>query len=208
MAPILTLYRLVWGGRLFDKESWSCSLHVGSDAGLNLAASMFSAPLVAWANRPASLLSSDAHLDFVKFNRINPLTAKYTDLTTNELLQNDLGKGVATAGPGQNSLCVSTRTAATRGRGHAGRFYPPVGMSGTDAGTGLIGATFVGGTVSSAVTLLRDINAVVGAGSRLVVFSKIGQTVTPITSVRVGRVMDTVRSRRRSLGEDYMGSAL
>lgn len=208
MASVSKLYRLVWGGRLFDKEGWSCSLHVGSDAGLNLAASNFVAALTTWMGASGSGNSAQAKLDFIKFNDINPLTGRYLLPTSNELMQNDLATGASTASHGQLSLCVSTRTAVARGRGHAGRFYPPSGMMTFASATGLVVAGTPEGSAATAAALIRSINATVGVGSRVVVFSKIAQTVTPVTGVSVGHVCDTIRSRRASLLEDYVLVAL
>lgn len=202
-TPVQTLYRLVWGGRLFDTEGWSCSLHVGSAAGLNLAASTFNAALVAWMARPGSAISSAARLDFVKFNQINPLTAKYSLPSSNEVIQNDLAVGVASPQLPQLSLAVSTRTVFARGRAHAGRFYPPSGVVSSVQPDGRVSSAAAIAAASSAATLLQGINTAVGAGSRVVVFSRVGQFAEPVTNVRVGRVMDTMRSRRTSLLEDY-----
>lgn len=208
MAPVGELHRLVWGGKLFTTESWSCSLHVNSTPGLNIAASNFQAAFVAWMGRASSTLNPAASLDFVKFNTINPVTGRYTLPFSNELVSPNLAVGAGSVSHGQLALCISTSTAVARGRGHAGRFYSPAGAFGTDVATGLINATAAGAALTSALSLCRDINTIVGAGSSLVVFSKRAQTVTTITGLRVGRVMDTMRSRRRSLDESYVSGAL
>lgn len=208
MAPVSELHRLVWGGRLFTNESWSCSLHVNSVPGLNLAASNFQTAFVAWMGRGTSRVTTAASLDFIKFNTINPVTGRYTLPYSNELVSQNLAAGLAVATHGQLALAVSTTTALARGRGHAGRFYSPAGVFTVDGTTGQINATEATGVLNSALTLCRDVNTILGAGSSLVVFSKIGQSVQPITGIRIGRVMDTMRSRRRSLNEDYLKGAL
>lgn len=201
MAPVAHLYRLVWGGRLYALESWSCSLNIGSDAGVNMAASTFQAALIAWMTRATSKISTAAKLDLIKFNEINPVTARYLLPTSNEVIQNDLAVGATATWPGQNTLCVSTRTALMRGRAHAGRFYPPTGALAMDPNAGSIDDVTVDAAATSAATLITAINTALGAGSRVVVFSKVAQTVEPVTSVRVGHVVDTMRSRRRSIPE-------
>jgi hypothetical protein len=203
MAAVQTLYRLVWGGRLFDQESWSCSLSVGSPAGLNLAASDFKTALIAWMTRAGTQNSNAARLDFIKFNQINPVTGRYVLQVTNEIMQNDMAVGANQAGPGQLSVAVSTRTTLSRGRSHAGRFYPPTWATAPAVDTGLITVAVAGGMATSAWGLVADVNTVLGADGEVVVFSKVGQIVQPVVGVRVGRVVDTVRSRRRSLNEDY-----
>jgi hypothetical protein len=203
MAPVAKLYRLVFGGRLFDKEGWSCSLNIGSPTGFNLAASVFAPPIQAWVN--ASLnLSSAAKLDFIKSNEIDPLTGRYMlQNATNELIQNDQAIGKAAPGPGQLSVVVSTRTAQARGRAHAGRFYPPTGTPTIDPLTGLISASTANLYASQAWTMITGINTILATAGSVVVFSKVGQSIEPVTGVRVGRVVDTMRSRRRALTEDY-----
>lgn len=211
MAPIVSLYRLAFGGRLFDTEGWSCSLHVHSDTGINLAASNFRAALIAYVGRADSLFSQSARLDFIKFNEINPATARYVLPFTNQEVQNDMATGPASVGPGQVALAVGLTTALARGRGHAGRFYVPCGMGSNampSVATGLVSSTIIGAATTSAISLINDINTAVGPGSRVCVFSKVGQLQVPVTGVRVGRVYDTVRSRRRSLPEQYVGGAV
>lgn len=203
MAPVTNLHRLVWGGRLFTSETWSCSLYLGSDAGLNVAANSFVAPLTAWMLRVGSGVSNQAKLDFVKFNDINPITGRYLPGPSNELLQNDMAVGNAAAGAPQLTVAVSTRTDLPRGRAHAGRFYPPTGAVSSYDSTGRISDAAALACATSAATLLQAINGVVGVTARVVVFSKIGQQVQVVNALRVGRVTDTMRSRRRQLAEEY-----
>jgi hypothetical protein len=54
-----------------------------------------------------------------------------------------------------------------------------------------------------AATMLQGLNALFTPGGRLVIWSKAAQTVTDITAIRVGHVVDTQRRRRRSLSESY-----
>lgn len=208
MAPVANLYRLVWGGRLFTAESWSCSVHVNATAGLNLAASNFTAALVAWMGRSDSNISVAAKLDFVKFNQINPATGRYTLPTSNNDEQLGLAAGVRPAAPGQDSVAVSLRTALPRGRGHVGRFYPPTGVPAPSDVDGLISAAIATLMATSAASLISSVNTTVGAGAQVVVFSKIGQSVQPVLNVRVGRVVDTMRSRRAQLSENYIQAGI
>jgi len=57
-----------------------------------------------------------------------------------------------------------------------------------------------------AATMLSDINNAPGydsGGAPTVVVASTKGYNTPVTGVRVGRVMDTIRSRRRQLSESY-----
>lgn len=208
MAPVTNLYKLAFSGRLFAVESWSCSLHVDAPSGLNLAASNFLAPLQAWFGAVGTKNSVQAKLDEVKFNQINPVTARYTLPTSNNLLQMDASTGNTSAGPGQNSLVISFRTALDRGRGHVGRIYPPTGAIAVTS-DGRVASADASALAGTTATLLNAINSTVAVGAgRVVVFSKIGQLVEPVTAVRVGRVMDTMRSRRASQLEDGQTTVL
>lgn len=208
MAPVQTLYRLVWGGRLYEAEQWSCSLHVNSPAGLNLAASTFQAALTAWMGDGGAAINDKAHLDEIKFNEIVPTTGRYALPTTNVLAQNDIAVGTTQGGAPQLSLVISLRTALPRGRGHAGRFYSPTGNLGVGS-DGRISAVAAAGAAAAGAQLVSSINDVVAVGTgKVVVFSKIAQTVQEVTSVRVGRVIDTMRSRRTSLSEEPSAAPL
>ena len=203
MAPVQKVYRLVWGGRLFTTESWSCSLSIASGTGFNLAASNFKVLLTAFMARPGTIMSSAARLDFIKCNEINPMTRKYVLQTSNSYFQNDMVIGTQAAVPGQNSVAVTTRTALSRGRAHAGRFYLPCAPQAINAETGQFSTLIAGTMATSAWSMITDVNTLVGVGSSVAIFSAIGQSVEPVNGVKVGRVVDTVRSRRSSLLEDY-----
>jgi hypothetical protein len=119
----------------------------------------------------------------------------------------------------QSSLVVSLRTALSRGFASKGRIYlPPCGLA-IAAGTGLISTgdvTAVGNTIK---TWINALNAIAEIDS-VAVFSKGHGVKTvdgagkvhytypddgwyqPVTSLRVGRVHDTQRRRRRSLPEE------
>lgn len=208
MAPVGTLHRLVWGGRLFDKESWSCSLNIGGTPAVNLAASTFQAAIGTWMATSSAKISAAAKLDFIKFNDINPVTGRYVLPISDEILQNDMATGVLAPGPGQNSIVVSTRTTLQRGRAHAGRWYPPTGGVPIVALDGRISAADAAGMAGAARTLVNAINTALAGQGQVVVFSKVGQSVQPVTAIRVGRVVDTMRSRRAQLLEDASQVAL
>lgn len=211
MAPVNTLFRLVFGGRLFDTESWSCTLHTdGNDLLAGITAESFQPALVDWITRTPSNISMAAHLDYIKFNRVVPFvlptgktSMRYASQITEEAQQLDMAVGTVSAGPGQLSSVVSLRTALSRGRASIGRIFPPTGgiSTGVDGRTSTAVAL---AQATSAATLIRDINTVLaGQGTTsVVVFSNIGQVVNNVQTVSVGRVVDTLRSRRASLEEE------
>lgn len=209
MAEIVQLARLVWSGTLFTGESWSCSVHLAGPIGPLVPATTFEPAIKAWMTRPTSHLSGAARLTEIKFNSIDPVTGKYALPTSNNATVFPDVAGTENSAPGQLSLVVSTRTVLARGRGHAGRFYPPSGNpdSGVSTAAGQVTVAVAGDCAASASTLLTAIN-VATADFRVVVFSKAGQSVEPVTAVRVGRVYDTMRSRRSSLDENYQSAVV
>lgn len=116
--------------------------------------------------------------------------------------------GVAANGlPGQISQVVSLRTNLPRGRAHAGRIYlPSTGQSvGTD---GRWTAVFSTGVANAVKTLINGISGISGMGSPVVMSDLGAGAVEIVTGLRVGRVPDTVRRRRRQLVEDYQSVTL
>lgn len=204
MAPVQRLYRLQFGGPLYTNEQWSCGLHVNADQVVAVALPDLVVPIKAWLERADSNILGAAKLDFVKFNEIAPTTGRYVGATSNTQVVIPVGSGAGVNTPGQNSICISLTTAASRGRGHAGRMYPPTGTgaAGQFGSDGRLTASQPVLMAASAKILLQELNVVLNFGS-IVIFSKLAQTVTEVTGVRVGRVVDTVRSRRTSLAEDY-----
>lgn len=100
----------------------------------------------------------------------------------------------------QIALAVTTGTAAARGRASKGRFYLPTPTL-TAASDGLLTETAVEAVEAQAVIWINALNAITGVGS-CAVMSKLGDgTTNLITTVGVGRTVDTMRSRRRSLVE-------
>ena len=109
--------------------------------------------------------------------------------------------------PGQDSICVSLRTAAPRGRGHAGRFYlpPTKDLLGTDGRLSSGRPAAINGVMR---TWLLAINAATDVGT-VGVLGKVGSgSSRVVTAVRTGRVVDTIRRRRSALSEDYVDLAL
>lgn len=100
----------------------------------------------------------------------------------------------------QVTMAVTTGTTVSRGRAHAGRFYLPACAPVLDT-NGRVAVATVDAIEAVARTWILAINATAQVAA-CAVFSKLGTgTVWDITSVGVGRVTDTMRSRRRSLAE-------
>ena len=152
----------------------------------------------------ANPISGSAQLTTLKLNEIGPNGRYANDSTT---VVHDYGlPGIPGVGlakyPPQIALAVSLKTAASRGRAHAGRFYlptPPAAM-GTDGRVTPAAITDLNTHVGN---LLNSINTSV-PGWRLGVTSDIGEgTQRVITGFTIGRTFDTIRSRRTSIPEGY-----
>lgn len=202
MALAGALYRLQWGGPLFEKESWSNSLHVWDEAPLLEDAADFAPALTAFLTRGSTGGSNAAKINFIKFNQLDPLTGKY------------LAQGVTNAhfpAPAiafvnqhtwpQLATCVTLYTDLVRGRSSHGRIFIPASEMTPDTTNGQMSAVVATGIAASAKELVNDINAV--GNGKVVVFSKIGQLVSPVRGVRVGRTLDTQRRRREQIPELY-----
>lgn len=205
MAINGSIVKVVWGGKLFNTEEWSCSIHMGSLNTLEPNPSIFAPALLAWMANSSSGVSGAAHLDFIKANRIDPLTGRYADPTASHTYEVTTSPtGGTAAGPGQLSSCITLATAATRGRASKGRFFAPTGFESVlfTPAEGRLTQNCAAQMADSAKTLLTAFNALANTGE-VVVFSKIGQMTRKVTAVRAGRVIDTQRARRSSLDELY-----
>nr|CRY96712.1 hypothetical protein [uncultured prokaryote] len=220
---------LRFGGRWFDTEEWSCSLRIITDSNDATVASWVAALteipsgtptelsetirgyVEDWFLRAGSGIANVARLDYVSLNAIGPdgLYADGGNPHTYEYAPGDAPTGPvnATALP-QVTVCVSLRTAVTRGAGTHGRFYPPTTIQ--TSATGRVGSTVAEGMAASAAELLEDIGSIeelaLPGQPRVAVVSDIGSPgpARIVTSVKVGNVFDTQRRRRAQLEEVYV----
>lgn len=213
MAPVQNLYRLQFGGKVFADERWSCSLHMNSPDPVNTAAADFVVPLSQWFSSHDAGNSDSTTLDEVKFNKIAKVVLpggqvrwRYANQVTDVAPLAVPVSGNQNQMPPQCTLSLGLTTALKRGRGHAGRIYPPSGLDDlqNQIADGRVSAPEAMARAQAFRTLLLDLNAP-GGGllMSVVVFSAVAETVEPVTGVRCGRVIDTMRSRRTSLAEDY-----
>ena len=200
------LARLQFGGRLFVDE-WACSLHMVQQAGGTLPALGAIEPIMrTWFNTLPKM-NSGARLSYLKFNEVAPITGRY--LQTDQ--SNDLVLIPEESNPSpffvapQLSQSMSLGTAASRGRGHRGRFYPPAAPAQVDV-TGRLDP--IVGLEMATVTaqMIRDLSAL-QAGCFVAVWSKLLQLPHKVTFVEAGVVVDTQRRRRNSLDENYQRAA-
>jgi len=158
-----------------------------------------------WWTDPAKGCSPLSRLEYMKFNQIGP-DGRYTDPThphTFDYATPHTGAGTSSY-PDFCSLAYSWRTGRLRGPGSNGRIYVPNAWPFT-AGEAIVQPTAQNDAAAAAVALLVQIRgAYTGSTFEPCVASKVDGSVTPITSVRVGRVIDVQRRRRDKVAESYV----
>lgn len=158
-----------------------------------------------------------AQLTEVKVNRIDAL-GRYADNDVHTIPVTPVAAGQASGNlASQLALAVTLRTARERGRGSRGRFYmPPIGPFASLGTDGRLTTAQAQQQANSAKALLESINLTYWArdgglrtGMMVGVASDIGSGIfEAATRVEVGRVPDTIRSRRSSLSEDHQEAAI
>lgn len=158
--------------------------------------------------------SQEAKLTSIKLNRIGP-DGKYVDTTTHErIFATPIAGGGNTGGVPQLSVVSTLRGPDVRGAASKGRMYWPVSKAAMDPllPNGTISTTLAGQHASGTAVLIRALNnAYVGASVPAVaaIASKVGGgRFQVVTKVSVGRVVDTMRSRRNKLDEDPVEVAI
>lgn len=198
---------LVLSGPLFTGERWSIGLRmtrvspaasVQTDAAR--AAPIFAAVRNYWAGNFG--VGNQAKLDLIKVNTI-ATTGKYLHPWTilEEQIPPVSPQGGASAMPPQVSCVVTLETGATRGLASRGRIFlpAPIANVGTD---GRMVAAPRDAILAGARGFINAVNGAAG-GDRVIVASDVREgAARAVTSVAVGLVLDTMRSRRASLEED------
>jgi hypothetical protein len=164
------------------------------------------ADIVAFHGDPLMTISPRAVLEEVKFANIGA-DGKYT---TDPYIKNvpDTPGGYPVQSEisfmyPQNCLAISLST-DRRGPTGKGRFFVPMVMAGTDTDC-RITQTLTTQYATRAQAFLNAVNNLPGLDTRdyAVVVASTKGYVSRVTGVRVGRVVDTMRSRRTSIPEDY-----
>ena len=197
--------RLVFSGTLYTTESWSCSLCMGHQGvGDGVQPGLVSEAIrdAAVAFFSTSYVGAGAFLNTIKYNLIG-VDGKYVDTSSSVRYDFETptnGSGSTTVIP-QAALAVTLKTAASRGLAHAGRFYMPL-ISPAVQADGRLSTAQVTTIAAVATSFLNALNAD-DSEWRLAVVSNIGAGAqNHVTNVSVGRVIDTMRSRRKNLVED------
>lgn len=207
---LLTIGGALGGG----VERWSIGLRFGNDVNVPATQAMVNAcvaPISTWFKAGDSAFSNSHRIDQVKLADIGTDGRYPPGLDSFEAAGplSIAGTNVSVSLPYQCSLVVSLVTALPRGKGHIGRVYLPPFASIANAGTSQILDTSQPQIANNFATMLRALRDTVSGLGDPTVFGKTGTgTAHAITAVRVGKVFDTQRRRRRSLPESYLDVAL
>lgn len=204
---------LAFGGTLRTDEAWTCSMRMtiegfdGDQAAEQALCDNYADVLKIFAANN-SIIGSDCSLEFVKWNTIGTdgrYLMPYTILTE---IDPAVPMGSGTSGHvNQAALVVTLETGVPRGLANRGRLYLPLPRAAVGS-TGRITSSLVSGMATQMRDLLDDLNGI-ATTSRVCVASGVREgAIRPVTSVRVGDVIDTMRSRRAQVGEFYSSAAL
>lgn len=206
---------VTFGGTAFGgKETWQFGLRFGRQWGGRADLQALQDAATTYIAASGTGISAAAKLEWVKVADINedghydgdewPRVKDFTPVP-----------GAVGAGDHvvpQASMCISLDTDQNRGLAHAGRYYLPctgIMAHTTDGGVTVADQAALLATTKTFLDKLQDIADDIGPNplhdTWLAVHSKVGTgAMHRVTHVRVGRVVDTIRSRRASLDEAYL----
>lgn len=203
-APFL---RLVVSGTLYGTEQFAWSLAIARNFETDPAPSTIPQALidavVAYHSDPATQTGANALLTLIKLNEIGP-NGRYLSASDTVLHEFETGvPGVGTAAqPPQTAVAVTLRTPVRRGLASSGRFFLPHLANGPSNDGRLLAGAAVG-IATATTTFLNAIGPALGGNWRPAVTSDVREgAIRDVTHCEVGRVLDTIRSRRSSLDED------
>lgn len=143
-------------------------------------------------------ITNRATLTEVRFHHLD--NTWHQDQPTYVVGKSQAGASSAGQRPSQVALAVSLRGPAAVHPAR-GRFYIPMPDHTLDTASGLLSSTEVQTTANLAVTLSNDLYEAMGSLGQLGIATK--GDVVPAEQIRVGRVLDTIRSRRNQPLESY-----
>ena len=147
----------------------------------------------------------NVRLTGVKLNLIGPDGRYAQDETGEYTLPAPVAGTMGADAPAQLSMVITLQSAIARGRGSKGRMYlPPSEPVVQVSSDGRVSAARALQQAVAVEYLINLLNAHYAGTGMVGVASDQGAGVfAPVVEVRCGRVVDTVRSRRSSLDEDY-----
>lgn len=147
----------------------------------------------------------------------NIKVAKVINLSTgtlfaglNQAINHVGGNSTSSQQPPSQLALAASLVGGPRANGtpYRGRFYLPFPVWGTpNTGDGILGTASQTTILAYCSTLIDQINDV-PSGRRVVVWSRKDGLTSNVTAVKLGRVPDVIRSRRRDLPEQYAQTAI
>jgi hypothetical protein len=197
----MALYRMVASGTS-PGEQWSFTLHAEGSLSTGDAATAFGDALTAcWAAGMDDVTTADIDLTLASVAALDPATDG--QLTRVEVVLALTGVDAGEMLPFQCATVISLLTASATRHGR-GRFYlPPLAVSTLD--TGKLSASAITSLDTAWTAFFDSLNT---DGVSPVVRNRTGHISTPVTSARVGDVIDTQRRRRNKLVETYTAIAV
>lgn len=189
--------RLSFGGSLGDSklDIWTNTLkwHVlGTPPNRELlveAAAQCVPGISNWFQRPATKISSNAHLEWIKLNWIDADgKQRDTDTVLFDLLAPVSGNDSQFIPPWYQTFAITLRTRVSRGRGHSGRIFPPMVVFNAQAGAPYTSTGIATAMADSFVTMVRDVRTAMG-----VVWQDEGVGVPDLSVISVGSTTAPVR---------------
>lgn len=191
-------------------ETFAYRVNLSSPPGLAIPYSQaratdYAADAVAFHGSSGAAISAVARLTEVKLAKVGPLGTYLADPFIVAVDQAG-GNPAGVVHAPQVAWCMSLGT-ETRGASGRGRFYIPLPTSPVNSANGLVdavGANNCNNALKEFIDNLNNTPGVDGQAPRVVVASNKGFN-SNVTEVRVGRALDTIRSRRQALIETYLG---
>jgi hypothetical protein len=211
--------RLTWGGGFqAEEEQWSNGLNFASPSGF--VNSEFQAlgdvlPLIgtiiqAWHTNPDAGISNRCTLEWVKIALIGTNTSYAEEAIEYQYIAPVAG-GSTGAIETQRSLAVSFKTAVRRGPASNGRFYIPAYRLGVGS-DGRVTTSDQTDLLAAALVFIADLNDeisnVLPTTSLHVMSAQGSGHQEPVTSIRVGNVIDSQRRRKNKMIETYVSGPL
>lgn len=179
----------------YPGESWSFGIHTSGNASLAAAQAAWTSGITAFFSVAyAATLCTDVNAIEATTVELNQATGKQLTGATDP--RNDAGTNAGECLPFQCAPVVSLRT-ATLSRAGRGRFYAP-SLAVDQVANGRMVAGAQTALANSALAMLQALD---NAGQTPVIYHRTLGTVTNITSLDVGDVIDTQRRRRNKLIE-------
>lgn len=154
--------------------------------------------------------SSAAKIESIKLNLIGT-NGRYVSSTNTveRLIDPPWGGQNPPLYPPQVALAITLDTGERRGLARVGRFYVPSPSGNLLTDTGQYSNTHVTNARDAAVNFITSLNDALPGGWYVGVNSDVREGAQRyVKSVRVGRVLDTMRSRRKSIPEEYLAGAI